>query len=241
MIVQLPGGEEAPETEANTQEAPQDKRKALVKSIMNAESDSEGSSESEAEGEGKGAKNQQQRLIKPRDFDSYTYHVPHIELKSSVMVSQKLLYIFDEAMSDLGFRNLRSINFWISLLVLIMAMWSRAYMHTFGSWVLLKLASVAISTFDPMMYLSCSDLDRYGFALEYATRNVGVELGVILCGNLFNTLIFSLLILLSWSFQRFSRRAPRMVYKFVASYGIATIFDFLLIGIVDIIRCVPKF
>jgi len=61
---------------------------------------------------------------------------------------------------------------------------------------------------------------------------------VILFGNLFNTIIFGLLILLAWGLQRWLKKAPTLIYKFVASYGIALIFDWLLIAIVDIARLV---
>ncbi len=224
----------------NSQEAAQDREKEIVKSIMKADSDDSDDSSASGDSPAEDVKDHPS-LVKPRDFDSYTYNVPHVELKSSVMVGKKLRYIFDEALADLGFRNIRSIAFWMSLLVLVMAMWSRSYMHTFGSWILLKLASIAVSRFDPMMYVPyLRGYGRYGFALEYSTRNVGVLLGVILFGNLFNTLVFGLLILMSWGFQRFVRRAPRMVYKFVASYGIAIIFDFFLIGVVDLICAVCK-
>lgn len=63
-------------------------------------------------------------------------------------------------------------------------------------------------------------------------------MGVMLFGNLFNTLMFGLLILLAWLLQRGFQRAPRLIYKFVASYGIAIVFDFVLLGIVDICRLV---
>ncbi len=61
---------------------------------------------------------------------------------------------------------------------------------------------------------------------------------MVLCGNLINTALFGLLIFLAWLLQRWLRRAPRIAYKFVASYGMATVADFLLLGIVDICRLV---
>lgn len=51
-------------------------------------------------------------------------------------------------------------------------------------------------------------------------------------------IIFALLVLLTWGLQRWQRKVPKLVYKFVDSYGIALILDFLLILIVDLIRTV---
>lgn len=70
---------------------------------------------------------------------------------------------------------------------------------------------------------------------------MGYLLGVIFGGNAFNTLVFCILMLLTWLLQLKLRKAPRLLYKFVASYGIAIIFDFFLLMIVDIIRLVLYF
>lgn len=94
------------------------------------------------------------KLIKPSDFDSYSFNIPHIELKSNVVVSQKLLYIMNEALSDLGFRNIATADFWLSLIILLLALWIRAYLHAFGSWLLLIMLGVPVTSFSPMMYIT---------------------------------------------------------------------------------------
>ena len=178
------------------------------------------------------------KLVKPRHFDEYTYHIPRIELKSGVVVSQKLSYIMNEALSDLGLRNILSIDFWITLIILLLTLWIRAFLHTFGSWILLKFANASVNTFDPMMYFFSNKLIyyRYGFNLAYSTRNVGIIIGVIIMGNIFNILVFGVLAFLAWFVQRRIKKAPKLIYKFVAAYGISLIFDYLLIAIVDICK-----
>ncbi len=142
--------EEEPSTqEASSQQAAEHKASSHA---------SDGSSDGLRRGQGQEAekaKRKHKRLTKPRHFDEYSYHIPHIELKSGVIVSQKVRYIMDEALSDLGFRNVMSIDFWISLIILLLTMWIRAYMHTFGSWIILKLTDTPITEFEPMMYNFC--------------------------------------------------------------------------------------
>lgn len=100
------------------------------------------------------ATSRHKKLTKARHFDQYSFSVPHIELKADTLVSKKFKYILDEALSDLGFRNIMSIEFWISLIILLLTIWIRAYLHTFGSWILLKMGGIPVSHFDTMMYFS---------------------------------------------------------------------------------------
>jgi len=57
---------------------------------------------------------------------------------------------------------------------------------------------------------------------------------VILLGNIFNTAIFAILQLMAKFLQRVLKAAPKLFYKFVSSYGLATIFDFALVGALDL-------
>lgn len=93
-----------------------------------------------------------EKLLSQSDFDRYTFHIPHIDLKSNKTVRKKLKYVMHEALSDLGLYNLKNIEFWLSLLVLIMLLWLRSFTHTFGSWLLLKMAGAAVNEFEPKLY-----------------------------------------------------------------------------------------
>ena len=101
--------------------------------------------------EEKKTKRKHKKLIKPGDFDEYSFVLPHIELESDAVVGRKFRYVINEALSDLGFHDLCSIDLWITILILIMILWVRAYLHTFGSWAFLKIAGTPINVFDPMM------------------------------------------------------------------------------------------
>ncbi len=93
----------------------------------------------------------------PDDYDQYSYACKIIilylkvsrrnEVRSLHMTSQKLNYILDEVLADLGFTNACSVEFWLSLIILFLAMWIRLYIHYFGSWIYLKLAGVPVTSF----------------------------------------------------------------------------------------------
>jgi hypothetical protein len=70
--------------------------------------------------------------------------------------------------------------------------------------------------------------------LQYPMSVVGIEVGVIIFGNMFNTLLFLLLMLISWLIQKYIRAMPKLFSKFIASFGIAVVGDFILIAVVDI-------
>ena len=63
---------------------------------------------------------------------------------------------------------------------------------------------------------------------------VGAEIGIILIGNEFVTLVYIFLILVLIFLQRFVGSAPNIMYRFVAAFGISVVADFLLLAIVDI-------
>jgi hypothetical protein len=87
------------------------------------------------------------------------------EMKTRNMTGQKLNYILDEALADLGLRNVLSVEFWLSLFVLFLAMWyvlicvhnlhilirMRLYLHFFGQWLLLKFAGIPVTKFVPYL------------------------------------------------------------------------------------------
>lgn len=98
-----------------------------------------------------GRKKDYKPLEKPEDFDLYTYHIPRHEFKSRVSFTNQIGYIMDEILADLGFRNVMSLEFWISVVILLLAMWFRAYLHTFGSWIFLVVAKIPITSFSPLL------------------------------------------------------------------------------------------
>jgi hypothetical protein len=100
----------------------------------------------------KSAPNKKGSLYTPNAYDEYTFNVHHIDLKSGALVLHKLYYVVNEALSDFGFYSLSSLNFWISFIILIAILWIRFYIHTFGSWIFLKMTGTGINAFDSTLY-----------------------------------------------------------------------------------------
>lgn len=150
QIAELNNQEDSPNHEgganrSQTFQQPMEKKKNVTGEIPKAHSDRDENEEGDKED------SEHPRLLKPSHFDEYSFNIPHIELKSNVVVSQKLYYMLNEALSDLGFRNIKSVDFWLSLIILLLAMWIRAYLHAFGSWLMLIMIGIPVTSFTPMM------------------------------------------------------------------------------------------
>ena len=90
------------------------------------------------------------KFKRPEDYLQYTFHIPK-SLETNTKSGGKTSYVIDEAVSDLGFSSIASMDFWLSISILVITGWIRSYLHSFGSWVFLLLASVSISSFKPTM------------------------------------------------------------------------------------------
>lgn len=128
-------------------------------------------------------------------------------------------------MIDLGFNNRKSGAFWISILITILALYIRIFLHYLGEYALLEIASVPIIT---------TRLYFYKIQFEYIQNKWYIEFLVLFLGNLMNTLVFGFMMLLSLLFAKLRLKMPNLVSMFFSSFGIATFFDWLLISVVDI-------
>ena len=143
--------------------------------------------------------------------------------------------MIEQIFGDLGFRNVLTWNFFLCLIILLIMMWIRIYSHYLGSWIFLKLAEVPITTYDLKLYKIYIYIYIYRFTvdLDYPMTRVGFEIGVILCGNIFNILIFNCVMFLAWLFQKLKIGLAGIFYKIISSFGIAVLADFFLILVID--------
>ena len=94
----------------------------------------------------------EEKLLKANDFDQYTFTVSYIPSKTDTVITRKFRYIMNEVISDLGFNNILSIDFWISFIILISVLWARSFVHTFGSWLFLKCTGTNVDELSPTLY-----------------------------------------------------------------------------------------
>jgi uncharacterized membrane protein YhdT len=75
----------------------------------------------------------------------------------------------------------------------------------------------------------------YTVDLEYEAWTVSQEAFIITMGVFANTILFSLFVLVAWLMTTYWVELPYTFYKMICWFGIATILDFILIGVVDVI------
>ena len=117
-------------------------------------------------------------------LESYTFSVSDkFNYATRNIAKKKMVYIFTEALADLGLKNMNSVTFQLTAFVIILAFWSRMYMHYFGEYIALLILSIPVSVFEPRWYT---------VRLYYEASAAIHEMMVISFGVLFNTLLFSI-------------------------------------------------
>jgi hypothetical protein len=135
------------------------------------------------------------------------------------------VYIFTEAFSDLGLKKFWTVEFQITIFVAIMACWFRMFLHYFGEFLMVLTLLIPVTQFEP---------NWHTVFIEYAPWYVWQQVFVVLCGTLINTLIFSLMMLTSYLSEKLLKRFPAILSKIIAWFGIMTLLDPILVGIVDL-------
>jgi len=127
-----------------------ERKQNIIEDILKSESsDSETDTENQIS-KSHNNKNLAEDLSKPEYYSSFSFNIPKT-LETNIHFGHKITYLWEEAMSDLGFTNIATIEFWISLMILIVTLWIRQYLHIFGSWLFLLANKTPINKFTPMM------------------------------------------------------------------------------------------
>ncbi|KAL3889356.1 hypothetical protein ACJMK2_001700 [Sinanodonta woodiana] len=140
--------------------------------------------------------------------------------------NERMQYIGRQFLSELGFSQWRSKEFWGMLLLLMVVFFIRMFMHYIGQWLFLSAIKIPINMFS---------FQPYTVDLNYqeSLMNSRQEILVVVLGPVSNIVIFSFLVFFAWAFQRLFNFFPDFGCKFIMSYGIHTILDPILILIVD--------
>eukprot|EP01067_Filipodium_phascolosomae_P005693 Filipodium_phascolosomae@DN3781_c0_g1_i1.p1 len=163
------------------------------------------------------------------DFDEYNYAVTsNLGIKSRREAARKWRYINDQLFSELSFKKFYSPIFWISWLFLVLALWSRIYIHSFGEWLFLTACRVPIFAFTPRIL-------TIDIGYIPAAVSVGVEIGVIIAGPIMLLFVMGLFMLINWLCTLTLDGFPALGYRFVSYFGLGTVLNVLLILLVDTI------
>jgi len=165
------------------------------------------------------------RVTDGDQFEEFSFAIARqTGLSTAHSTYHKVKYLFEEVFTDLGFQQMLSANFWITIVLFILTLWIVIYGHYLGQYFWLYVFNVPISTFKS---------EWYRFELEYSRTAVRNDIVAIIAGPASCELFFCFLWLVTWAFQRLLGDFPKLGSKFVATLGILTVFDFLIILIAD--------
>jgi len=137
---------------------------------------------------------------------------------------RKVQYITMEVLADLGITKVTAVGTAQTLAIAIVVIFLRMCVHYLGQYAALKLMNAPVISLE---------LRWYKVMIDYAYWHIWQQAFVIAIGCLSNTLVFLFLILVCHLSQKHIYCFPKALCKFIAWFGLATVFDFLLVAVVD--------
>jgi len=143
------------------------------------------------------------------------------------IMRRKLVYLYEEIVEDLSGYAIGTVEFWLSLLILVSSLWMRMYFHFMGQWMLLKLCRV------PLFGFKTGSLE---IIIKYTSENITTWLEVLLVsiGQIANIVLLAFFSFCCFLVSRGVGKTPEVLSKFVLCFGVGTILDPILIFAVDI-------
>ena len=173
-------------------------------------------------------------LTDSQEMETYTMAVtndPNLSYKPSPdhILNRKLTYLLEELKEDLNAHAFFTVEFFISVAVLLVALWLRMYFHYMAQWLFLKLHGIPLFNFQ---------LDVVSISIKYTSANIKdwVEVGVVAVGQLANSLILAFATMVSLCLSLALDSLPAIASKFVLSFGVVTLLDPVFIFLVDIYK-----
>ncbi|KAJ0410044.1 hypothetical protein ATCC90586_006437 [Pythium insidiosum] len=168
----------------------------------------------------------------PIDMENYMFSVNPAFARETAHhqrfhAARKLHYLRHELFVDLGLTKVRTMEFWLLLVILVFALWLRVYLHYLAQYIFLKARRVPVFYFEPQ-WTTC--------VVKYTWRTIAthVEIGVIASGVLGNVCFFGGLALTAALAQEHIGELPSLGSKFIVCVGLATVLDPWLVVIVDL-------
>jgi hypothetical protein len=161
-------------------------------------------------------------------LDQYRMSVfdEHFNVRDSA--ADKLFYMSSELTNELSVYNFRKLEFWLMWIFLVVSYYLRLLIHYTGEFIWLSVNNIPIIAFTP----SYSSI-----VMSYPTDNVSAtfEMMMVLIGPLFNMSLFVFMCIFALAWQNSAFDAfPDSGSRFIACFGIMTLFDALLVLIVDL-------
>lgn len=172
-------------------------------------------------------------LVDPTEIETYTMSIASDPSKRKRLLPRqvaksKLVFLSMELFGDLVPHQWGKFDSYVTIFIYIIAIWMRMYVHYIAQYLFLQGAGTPVYGFSNSIY-----------QLEYkymsSSISSSVEVGVVAIGPIFNILIFLMLGYLGGLFYKVAGNLPLSCSKFIASYGVATALDPVLIAVVDIL------
>lgn len=138
----------------------------------------------------------------------------------------KLRYLFQELGADL--MQGKGSEFWTTIAIFVTCFWLRMYIHYLGQFLYLKGTGIPVFSFEAFVYT---------MQMKYisTTSDLKKEVIVVALGPMSPLIVFVGMTVGAWSIKRVTKNVPDVLSKFIIAWGLATVFDPLLIFLVDII------
>lgn len=139
---------------------------------------------------------------------------------------EKLVYLRRSVLIDLALHNIWSLEFYLMLIFIFLILVLRAYPHYLGHWIFLSFMRIPIES------SSASNFYHMAFSFRGEFRTSAVNFGYAVSGLLFNIFLSLAMFVFTLFAQFLFSQLPTIIYRFVFLYGVATLLDPFLIGIV---------
>jgi hypothetical protein len=137
---------------------------------------------------------------------------------------KKIRYLFKELLLDIGIGRFEFWSTLFSSFIMLLSLWGRMYIHYLFQYIFLKAIDVPITSISVSIYT---------VKLNYGYWNVYQEVVAVSSGVIGTTIVFCLLIFLTWIGHKFVDYYPKTFSKFVVWFGFGTLGDGVLCAIVD--------
>ncbi|XP_077989963.1 uncharacterized protein LOC144444426 [Glandiceps talaboti] len=169
------------------------------------------------------------KLTHLEELDTHTFAVQKPFSTKGHTVSkghERAEYVGRQFLTEIGFSQWRSREFWGMLIMLILVWFIRTYLHYIGQWIFLNLITIPINQFQFLPY-------TVNLNYQQSLLHTREEIAVVILGPFTNIFMLIALVCISWLCQRTLGSFPGLGSKFIMAYGIMTFLDPVWILIVD--------
>ena len=172
-------------------------------------------------------------LTEQRHYDEFSMSLApdpgqQKKLLPNAIVKTKLTFLYYEAFGDLLPSKFGTFDWYITSVCFLLAFWLRMYVHYIGQYLFLQAVKTPVYSFEVRVY-------EMIFKYMAASVPVSVEFGLVAIGPIGVLVVFMMLVGTGKLFYKVAGTLPDSVSLFIAAFGVATMFDSMLVLLVDLV------